>query len=84
MAAVAGIDYLPLSFAELRDAFYFKCDFEQGQTADLMALIANRHRDPKREHPYRPEHFYRPKIPQKCPKRQADIGALKAMFTRPA
>ena len=83
MAAVAGLDPLPLTFSELRDAYNTKCDHDWSQTASLMALIANRHRT-QRERPYRPENFYRPKIPQKRPRRMPDVGSLRAMFTKPA
>lgn len=86
MAAVCGLDPGPLTFAELRDAYDHKCDFDWEQTSSLMALIANRHRDPKKEHAYRPDAFYRPRHrpKRKFRKSVGDIGALKAMFTRPA
>lgn len=83
LASMAGVDPLPMSFGELVQAFDAKCDYDRLPQAELMALIANCNKGASTR-PYKSSDFYRPKIPQKRPKRTADLGMLKAMFTRPA
>jgi hypothetical protein len=63
-----------------------KLDFDWSQTASLMAIIANCHRDPKRR-AYRPEDFYRPQFHhQRRHKGGMSVDklyALRAVFTKP-
>ena len=64
-----------------------KLDFDWSQTAALMALIANCHRDPKKAGSYRPEDFYRPQLHQKKQHKGGmsvdKLYALRAVFTKP-
>lgn len=58
--------------AEARD----RSDWQR--TAALMALIANCHRDSRRQRPFRPEDFL-PTQPQRAAP-AADLAILKAVF----
>lgn len=81
MAAVAGVDPLPMTFAELRRAYQVKVDLAWSPIAMLCALTANANRNP-RTRPYKTSDFYRPQI---APKKKAfDMDGLKAIFTKPA
>lgn len=84
-AGLTGLEPGPMTFGELMHAAKAKLDFDWSQTAAIMALIANCHRDPKRT-AYRPEDFYRPQLHHK--KRHKGgmpvdkLYALRGLFTK--
>jgi hypothetical protein len=84
-AAVAGLDPGPLTLGELVHAAQFRMDFEWSQTAALMALTANCHRDPKKR-AYRPEDFYKPQLHQRKKHKGGmsldKLYALRGVFTK--
>jgi hypothetical protein len=92
MAALVGLDPMPMTFAELRRAYHTKVDFEWGRLAVQMAHNANMNQALMschpgvrvRRHGFKPDDFYTPRWRRNKRKRSADIGSLKAMFTRPA
>jgi hypothetical protein len=90
MAALVGLDPMPMSFAELRRAYQSKVNFEWGKVsvqmahnANLTRLLVSCHRRVSAGS-YKPEDFYTPIGQRRKRRRSADIGSLRAMFTRPA
>jgi len=49
-------------------------------TANLMAMLANLHRDPKKHAAYKPSDFYPKPHKSAKPTETADIGVLKTIF----
>lgn len=60
-----------------------RVDHDWGQTANLMALIANCHRDPKKSRPIEASQFYPRLKRQKAATQKAPISILKDVFVKP-
>ncbi|MBS3735534.1 MAG: hypothetical protein KGY99_11550, partial [Phycisphaerae bacterium] len=56
-AGAAGIDPRELTLRELLDAADGRSRHDWQQTASVLAMLANCHRDPKKSKPFQPDDF---------------------------
>lgn len=89
MAGVVGVDPYQHSLRDLLIMFRAKAEFDWGQTANLLCLLANIHRDPKRQkQPFEAKQFnpYHREQPRRkrTPDLRINLTDLKDMLCKPA
>jgi hypothetical protein len=80
VAGAAGIDPTCLTLRELLWYADARTRAQWSRTANLMSLIANCHRDPKKTSPYRADDFNPFAERREETAQPADIGLLKRVF----
>lgn len=82
---MAGIgDIRPLTFGDLLHAAQARVDYDLTKQSSLMALIANTRLDSRKQRPFRPEDFYRPRLHRRERKVMGieRLHALRGAFTK--